>query len=193
MQTIKLSDKFTIYKLNIGSYDRDKFIERAYQVIKLKKTHPTDKSHFFYIPFRCYEFDILNGAVLNACEYLSGKVCDEYAIQNWVYFMTNKSENEIYHTHIDLVEGDPRIKTDWTFCFYLQIPNGLSGNDGKIAFKTEDDIEHLFLPEEGDVYLFPPNLLHTPKLIKNATDDRIVIAGNISLNPLNTIKNKSLT
>jgi hypothetical protein len=193
METIKLSDEFTVYKLKASSYNKDEFIDRAYQVIKLKKTHPTDRNHFFYIPFRCYEFDRINEIILNTCRNLNNGVCNEYAIQNWVYFMTNKSENEIYHTHIDLIEGDPRIKTDWTFCFYLQIPDGLNDDDGKIAFKTEDGVEHLFLPEEGDIYLFPPNLLHTPKLIKNATDDRIVIAGNVSLNPLKAINNKSLT
>lgn len=193
IQTIKLSEEFTIYKTIHTGYDKDKFVTRAHQVVKLKKTHPTDRNHFFYITFNCDEFNNLNRRLLDRCEDLNKQPINEYAIQNWVYLMNNKSDNEIYHTHIDLIEGDPRIKTDWTFCFYLQIPDGLNGTEGNISFKTEDGVEHMFLPQEGEIFIFPPNLLHTPKLIKNATSERIVIAGNISLNPLNAITNKSLT
>jgi hypothetical protein len=106
--------------------------------------------------------------------------------------MTNKTENEIYHTHVNLVEGDERIKTDWTFCYYVQIPEDLEGDNGKISFRTEDGTEHMFLPKENEIYIFPADLEHTPKLMKKSTTDRVVIAGNISLDPLSVIKNKKI-
>lgn len=188
---IVLSDKYSVHLMDYeGIHDKEDFLRRAYEVVKLKKTHPTDKNHFFYVPFRCSEFDELNEQILSFCE--NYKEFDEFAVQNWVYLMTNKSKNEIYHTHINLVEGDERIKTDWTFCFYVQVPKDLNGDDGKISFKTEDGVEHMFLPKEGEIYIFPADLEHTPKLIKNSNTDRVVIAGNISLDPLSIIKNKKI-
>lgn len=193
MESIKLTDTTSIYKLKYDfSYSKELLLKRAYQIIDLRKTHPTDKNHFFYIPFRCNEIDFINEIVLNACSIIDNSIYTEWAIQNWVYKMDYKSQNEIYHNHIDLIEGDGRIKTDWTFCLYVQIPKYMEGNSGKISFKTNDGIEHMILPEEGDLLIFPADLLHTPKLIKNSKMDRIVIAGNISLNPLKKIQNKQL-
>ena len=106
--------------------------------------------------------------------------------------MDYNTAREIYHTHTDLIEGDGRIQTDWTFCLYVQIPKNINGDDGKISFRTAGGTEHLFLPEEGDLLIFPADLEHTPKLIKQSEMDRVVIAGNISLNPLRKIKNKAL-
>lgn len=193
MEEIKLTKTVTVYKLKYDFlYSKESLLKRAYQVIDLKKTHITDKKHFFYIPFRCNEIDLINEKVLKSCSTIDNTIYNEWAIQNWVYRMDYKTENEIYHNHVDLIEGDGRIKTEWTFCLYVQIPKHIEGNDGKISFKTNDGIEHMILPEEGDLLIFPADLLHTPKLISKSEIDRIVIAGNISLNPLNKIRNKVL-
>lgn len=193
MEKIKLTDTTSIYKLKYDfSYSKELLLKRAYEIIDLKKTHINDKNHFFYIPFRCDEIDFINELVLKNCSIISDSVYTEWAVQNWVYKMDYKSQNEIYHNHIDLIEGDSRIKTDWTFCLYVQIPKHIEGDAGKISFKTNDGSEHMILPEEGDLLIFPADLLHTPKLIENSEMDRIVIAGNISLNPLKKIKHKEL-
>ena len=193
MEEIKLTNTTSIYKLKYDfSYSKELLLKRAYQIIDLKKTHPFDKNHFFYIPFRCNEIDLINEMVLKNCSIINNITYTEWAVQNWVYKMDSKSQNEIYHNHIDLIEGDSRIKTDWTFCLYIQIPKHIKDNSGKISFKTSDGVEHMLLPEEGDLLLFPADLLHTPKLIKNSKMDRIVIAGNISLNPLKKIQHKEL-
>ena len=188
MEKIVLSKKYSIYKIKFNTPLMKEYVERAYQVIELKKTHKTDRNHFFYIPFNCTELELLNNIVIQSCEKIENKRSREHAIQNWVYIVNNNSEVELYHTHIDLIDGDSRIKTDWTFCFYIQVPD----SDGKISFKTEDNIEHEFLPEEGDIYIFPPDLLHTPRTIHNFSKDRILIAGNISLNPLKKINDKNI-
>ena len=194
IECINLNNETKIYKLKYDFfiYGKDVLLNRAYQSIKLNKPHPTDRNNFFYVGFRCEEFDYLNEFILNGCEVISNNRVSEWAIQNWIYKMDTSNNNEIYHTHIDLIEGDNRIQTDWTFCLYLQIPKNINGDDGKISFKTNDGNEYMFLPEEGDVYIFPADLLHTPKLIKNCEVDRIVYAGNISLNPLKKINDISI-
>ena len=193
MEKIDLSEQFSIYKFKYDFiYKKEFLIERAYQCIKLNKTHRADKNNFFYVPFRCNEFDYINDLILNKCLLIHDlKRCEEFGIQNWIYRMTSTTTNEIYHTHIELIEGDNRIDTDWTFCFYIQIPKEIEGDEGKISFLDENNIEHLFLPEEGDIFIFPANLLHTPKLVRNCEVDRLVYAGNISLNPLRKINDKS--
>ena len=69
----------------------------------------------------CSEFEYLNDLIIKTCKEISNIKTNEWAIQNWIYKMNNSNNNEIYHTHIDLIEGDNRIQTDWTFCLYLQI------------------------------------------------------------------------
>lgn len=193
MQEIKLNETTSVYKIKYDFlYTKEELLERAYQVIELKKTHKIDVEHFFYIPFRCKEIDYVNNLVLEHCLEIDKKKYREWAVQNWIYKMNCNTAREIYHTHIDLIEGDGRIQTDWTFCLYVQIPKNISGDDGKIVFRTSDGVDHLFLPEEGDLYLFSADLEHTPKLIKESEMDRVVIAGNISLNPLRKIKKKEL-
>ena len=193
IEEIFLSDKFTVYKLKYDFlYKKEVLLERCYQNIKFKNTHIKDKDNFFYVSFRCNEFDWINDLIVNECSKISKVKYKEWAIQNWIYRMNPNTSAEIYHTHIDLIEGDERIKTDWTFCFYIQIPKNINGDDGKISFMDENKNEHLFLPEEGDIFIFPADLLHTPKLVKNSEVDRIVYAGNISLNPLKKIYDKNI-
>lgn len=189
IQEIKLNENTSIYKIKYDfTYSKKSLLDRAYQTIKLKKTHKIDIEHFFYIPFRCNEIDHINDLVLKHCSKISNVEYKEWAVQNWIYKMDYHTNREIFHTHVNLIEGDDRINSSWTFCLYVQVPKNISGDDGKIVFKTSDSNEHLFLPEEGDLYLFPADLEHTPKLIKQSEVDRIVIAGNISLDPLLNIK-----
>jgi hypothetical protein len=193
MERIVISDKFSIYKLRYDFiFRKNDLLERAYQSIKLNKTHTNDKNNFFYVSFRCNEFDWINDMIISECSKISNVKVKEWAVQNWIYRMNPNTSAEIYHTHIDLLEGDERIKTDWTFCLYIQVPKNIDNDEGKISFMDEHGIEHLFLPEEGDIIIFPPDLLHTPKLIKNSEMDRIVFAGNISLNPLKKINDKNI-
>lgn len=193
MEELKLNETTSVYKLKYDFlYSKKVLLERAYETIELKKTHKIDVEHFFYIPFRCNEIDYINELVYKHCKKVSKMKPTEWAVQNWIYRMDYNTAREIYHTHTDLIEGDGRIQTDWTFCLYVQIPKNINGDDGKISFRTADGMEHLFLPEEGDLLIFPADLEHTPKLIKQSEMDRVVIAGNISLNPLRKIKNKAL-
>ena len=101
-------------------YKKEVLLERCYQNIKFKNTHIRDRDNFFYVSFRCNEFDWINDLIVNECSKISKIKHKEWAIQNWIYKMDTSNNNEIYHTHIDLIEGDNRIQTDWTFCLYLQ-------------------------------------------------------------------------
>jgi hypothetical protein len=73
------------------------------------------------------------------------------------------------------------------------MPDGLEGTEGNVAFKTEDNKTHFFLPKEGEVFFFPGNIVHsTVGLVTDKNKDRVLIAGNISLDPLKVFKKNKL-
>ena len=73
------------------------------------------------------------------------------------------------------------------------MPDDLQGTEGNVAFKTEDNKIHYFLPKNGEVFFFPGDILHsTIGLKSNKNKDRVLIAGNISLDPLKVFKKNKL-
>jgi hypothetical protein len=77
--------------------------------------------------------------------------------------------------------GSTLIKTDYTFTYYLQTPTDIKGDEGHIIFETEDKVRHKFLPQEGDIFIFPADIRHTAIPTPNSEIDRIVYAGNFCL------------
>ena len=107
-------------------------------------------------------------------------VPNDFVFHSWVLFADNKDERSYYHDHLD-ING---VQNQWSFCYYIQMPNNLEGNQGKLMFKTETEIEHATLPEEGDLIIFPGNLLHTPIEAVNSNKDRVVFCSNIAFSSL---------
>jgi hypothetical protein len=107
-------------------------------------------------------------------------VPNDFVFLSWVLFADNKDERSYYHDHLD-ING---VRNQWSFCYYIQMPNNLIGNQGKLMFKTETGIEHATLPEEGDLIIFPGNLLHTPIEAVNSNKDRVVFCSNIAFSSL---------
>jgi len=104
----------------------------------------------------------------------------DYIVQSWVVFVGNSNKINFYHDH-------PFIKmvpNQWSFCYYVQTPNNLTGKEGMLMFKTEQGIEDGFLPDEGDLVIFPGNLQHMPLDTTKSTKERVVFCGNFSF--LNT-------
>jgi hypothetical protein len=96
--------------------------------------------------------------------------------KNWFYINDSNTKETFLHEHIKNKEI-PNLNIDWTYTFYIQMPNNLKGIEGYLTFKTDDGIVHSILPEEGDLIIFPSNLLHMPELCPNSTKERIVLGG----------------
>jgi hypothetical protein len=61
------------------------------------------------------------------------------------------------------------------------MPNNLEGDDGRIYFYDyENGEETSFLPEVGDLIIFPAHLHHLPKTSKKSNINRRIIGGIIS-------------
>jgi hypothetical protein len=213
IQEIKLSDEYSIYKTKYDwECSKESFINRIEQLKKFKShyqlqkknVHIIDEKHFYFL-FNCKEFESINQFILKCSSQLLQQPIMEWALENWVYVVNNDpkdlklnnlidkgSMEQEWHTHPTVYVDYQPITTDFTFVFYIQMPTNLNGIEGNIGFRTKDS-ETFILPEEGDVILFPGTLEHTPVgFLENKDKERLLIAGNVSLNPLKKFDKKNL-
>lgn len=181
IEKFELSKEYTIYKLKYdGDFNKNDFIKRIYDnrgVIYQKKfKHVEDK---FLID--CNEFKSIDKFVISGLEIIENKKIDKVAKSSWVYTQ-KKDFNMVMHKHIFLEMGTQKtkLKTDWTFVFYIQIPKNLKEKEGHIVFMTEDKKLHTFKPEENDIIIFSGTLNHMVNPIPNAEMDRIIYASNFN-------------
>jgi ectoine hydroxylase-related dioxygenase (phytanoyl-CoA dioxygenase family) len=93
----------------------------------------------------------------------------------WAYISDNKNLYSGFHSHDKKTYVN--IPLQWTYTYYVQMPNNLDGEDGKLVFKLDDDTIHSILPEVGDLLIFPTTLLHAPMTNTKSDIERIVFAG----------------
>lgn len=110
----------------------------------------------------------------------------DYVFDSWVLFANNSHNKNFYHTHPHIRE----IENQWSMCYYTQMPDNLTGDEGKILFKTKDNTVHKYLPQEGDLVIFPGSLHHTPVETTKSTKERVVFCSNFSFLELNNVKVK---
>lgn len=110
-------------------------------------------------------------------KYLSGYQ------RTWIYIAVPELPEAHYHNHLRF-HPDYETFTDWTWVYYVQVPDNCEGAEGKLFFRDDKDhrITHTFFPEEGYIYVFDANLDHLPSLSPKSTKERIVAAGNVILN-----------
>jgi hypothetical protein len=184
MEAIKLSNKYTIYK---GAYNKEYQIDEFLKLVKFNHAnviHTNDNS--VWIEIKSPVFDSINNQIRNSIEEISGKKLINSAEHQWVYTQRKGFNLEWMHQHLEVhPPGRSKIKTDFTFTFYLQTTDEITGDEGKIVFQTEDGIQHKFLPEVGDIFIFPADIRHTAIPTPNSNKERIVYAGNYCIDIFN--------
>ena len=194
MKTIKLSEKFTIHKDNYRKFNNDtkeellKYIALNDRLVK----HTNNNSVWIEIVAPCF-LDI-NEQVKNRLEFIEKKQIINYAEHYWVYTQTKGFDLTWMHQHLLVHPGErSHISTDYTFTCYIQTPKDVEGDEGHIVFEDENKTRHKFLPQEGDIFIFPADLRHTAIPTPKSEIDRIVYAGSICLDINNqTIYKKSI-
>lgn len=187
MTPIKLSDKFTIY---IGKYNNkysiDEFLKYVDINDKLAK-HTNDDSVWIEIETEC--FQSINSLVKKEIENITNKKFINYAQHYWVYTQKKGFNLEWMHQHLQVhPPGRSNILSDYTFTFYLQIPNNLIEDEGCLVFEDENKLRHKFSPEVGDIFIFPGNIRHCPMPTANSEIKRIVYAGSLCIDISNQQK-----
>ncbi len=90
-----------------------------------------------------------------------------------------------YHSHNTttyLYEGEVfnnRPIPEYTFVYYIQMPDNLNDDDGVLSIKGADGKKYSILPEEGDLLVFSAGLLHSPYPAFNSSKDRIIFGGDV--------------
>lgn len=183
METIQLANQEIIYKSRYdGVYTKDDFLLRFEQNKKIS-TIPANNSP--WIEFECDEFESIDSLIMNLIETeIAKEKFNYYAKHRWVYTQKKGFDMTYMHQHLILHSSSNRstIKSDYTFTFYVQQPQNLQGDEGKIVFQTKDGVLHKFLPEEMDIFIFPADMFHTAVPTPRHDELRVVYAGNFAYN-----------
>lgn len=190
MTPIQLNDEVIIYKssLNFDSkFEKNKFIDKLKTIDELvgtlnpKKYTPGRQSSLtdMYIPELNFVKDHISNLISKEFN-----VSNNFIIKSWVYYSDSDNGYSGYHDHTtlhpkptNLIE---KLRTDYTFTYYVQMPNNLKGDEGKIFFRTKSGYEIGILPEDNDIFIFQGDLEHRPEINPNSNKARIVIAGNVA-------------
>ena len=184
MEALKLSNEYTIFKDRYsGEYSITSFLELV--EFNHKNTLHTNNNSV-WIEIESPIFDSINKQVMESIYKIDGRPFSNYAKHNWVYTQRKGFDMEWMHQHVEVhPPGRSRIKTDYTFTFYLQTTDEVEGDEGKIVFQTEDGIKHKFFPEVGDIFIFPADIRHTAIPTPNSNRERIVYAGSYCIDIFN--------
>jgi hypothetical protein len=180
IEETKLNDTISIYKTKIKISNIDNLISD----IKLNLDISIDTK-----PPTPIEPGIQSSIVIStqAIEELTKKIINvlfenfkvdkniPYITKQWTYISDNRNPYSGFHSHDK--KNHTNIPLQWTYTYYVQMPNNLIGDDGKLVFKLDDDTIYSILPEVGDLLIFPTTLLHAPMTNTESDIERIVIAG----------------
>lgn len=184
MNNIVLSDKFSIYK---GEYNWEYPKEEFLKLIEFNHEntiHTNNNSAWIEIESPC--FDSINKVIKDQIELITDRKIINYAKHNWVYTQRKDFNLEWMHQHLFVhPPGRSRILSDYTFTFYLQTTDEIEGDEGCIVFEDENKRKHKFLPQVGDIFLFPGDLRHTAMPTPNSNKERIVFAGSFCIDIFN--------
>lgn len=192
MKSIKLSEKFTVY---IGKYNDEYPIEEFLKYVELNDKlaiHTNDNSVWVEIETEC--FNSINSYIKNQVENITNIKFVNYAQHYWVYTQRKGFNLEWMHQHLQVhPPGRSNILSDYTFTFYLQTTDEISGDEGCLVFEDENKQKHKFLPEVGDIFIFPADIRHTAIPTPNSEKKRIVYAGSLCLDVTNQKKIEKTT
>jgi len=179
LEEIKISDSTSIYKINYESvYSKEEILKKVYLNIDLFGFEDITTSPLHLIT---NEIEPIKKFAVDNIRHITKVEHSDYIQQNWIYYSKPKNSTHFYHTHKMCLSLKINLLTDWTWTYYLQMPNNISGKEGAISFRV-DNMDYEVVPKEGDMLLFPGTLLHTPLPSIKSEIDRVVIAGNVSVN-----------
>jgi hypothetical protein len=140
------------------------------------------------------ELDVVIQNSINITENIYTLSCNNWNIINfnsWInrvrsiapvqdtFYMENR--NDQFHTHTEISKKNGGFYPNYTWIYYIEMPDVIRENtdDALLYFKSKNGIEYSILPEEDDLIIIPGDIPHLPMNAPKATNDRIVLAGNV--------------
>lgn len=193
IEEIKLSENVTIYRYQYNwNIPKKKFIDKVYTNYKIEGVEQFGNTT--NIVLKCNEFNEIHKLAYEISKSLTTIIDDDYIDTNFIYMQdanTQYSTKKMFHTHEYTFSHKIKLNNDWTYCFYLQMPKNVKGNEGKLSFKDLDGSILTVSPNEGDILVFNANLLHTPESTPNAECDRLTIVGTFAFNVTTKFNSKN--
>lgn len=215
LEEIQLGPHTKIYRCRYENYPKDKIIYAVNQNAGLFGQVKPGYGGQSMILMEHPEFTKIKNFAVDKCRTLCN--IDEstwdgsYVTSLWVFHISEtlknyyKYVNEVmstkkyysgvrdsFHAHPYILYEHQHVKTQWSFCFYLQVPTDLVGEEGKFLIVDEDNNIFSMEVNEGDVIFFQPSVWHRPHPIPNSKQERISICGNITFDTPNLHKTKLL-
>ena len=106
------------------------------------------------------------------------------------FIYTEIKDIDRFHSHVEINKKTKKFRPEYTYVYYIQMPDVMDGEDGVLYLKGKNDIEYWIRPEEDDLIIMNANLPHAPNNAPQSTIDRIVMAGNVGFDYIK--KEKSL-
>ena len=181
-------------------FSKENLIKKIYQNVSLfqhesKYEYPGIQTN---ILLKCKEIDYILNYGAEKCKelfYKDSNIEDvTYAIYPWSFISRNETTASHFHNH-DMFAPNVKksIKSNYTFIYYVQIPNNLKDNDGKLFIVDEEQQYQItILPEENELIILPAHIYHRPETAIHSNVDRIVIAATILFDFPNLKEKKTL-
>lgn len=88
-------------------------------------------------------------------------------------------ERNKYHNHVDLQVKNNSFYPNFTWIYYIQMPDIMENEDGVLYIAGKNKKEYWVRPEVDDLIIILGDTPHAPNNAPKATKDRIVLAGNV--------------
>ena len=182
---IKIDSNISYYKTKLDNIDNSLLIKDLKLNMNINKhtsvQSPKEPGVQSHIIIKTKTIEKLNQSIYDLIFKLLKYEKNEvpYFTTEWVYVSDKNNKYSRFHTHA--FSSTLKKDLDWTFVYYVQIPDIVNDNEGKLFFKTTNGAEFEYVPEEGDLLLFSANLLHKPEINPNSIKERIVYAGSFVL------------
>ena len=202
METLFLNDEIIGYKTTyVSKLSKDELLRVMEDEIKNQPEIVTDA---FNLSAKMTEISDIVDFAIGKCSELaeqSNVVYNEIHSEVWAnrisaqnpilnQRVTTVIEGAHYHVHTELNKEGKKFIPHYTFVYYVQMPDNLSGVEGALLIKNTKEDVYVFNPKENDLIILDANTPHSPMGSPNSTKDRMVIAGNVAF--ANIKKQKSM-
>lgn len=202
---INLNDEIIVYKSSFDwKYQQDSIINKVKQNLSYIGLDDLTTSNFH---IQSKEINYVKEYCRNVAIKILGHDSENissWAEQFWIYLSDRTSyvdefqaRASLYHDHpITLTTVTTRpitsIRTDISYCFYVNVPTDLKGDEGKLMFMDSKGNEVGITPQTGDIIFFNPKYQHKPNFIPSSSQKRIVICSNLTVNLKENLDKESL-
>lgn len=206
MQKIYFDNSTYIWKgkLNLNEY-RSQILNEAYEVIESQKEVVKSDGFGYKDEWKNIDFvgnfeiknklDLVCQLGVDKCKQIwneeSNTPFNKINTDAWVNVVRSKNPVQIqfkhedikgvdkFHTHTEINRKNKQFYPNYTYVYYIQMPDVMEGDDGILLFRSKENKEYFIKPEEDDLIIMPGYMPHAPNNAPKANLDRVVMAGNV--------------